>query len=88
MLAESADAIDVMATVTSEPSIYCTSMPTQVTGNLLNRKVLFSEGRYYISVVRGKLLIVHKIDSLLGRSGKALLSQFASFFKKSVALSI
>lgn len=78
----------MITAVTRKLPVYSASMPTQMVGDLLNTKALLSEGGHYISVVRGKLVVYHQVDSLLGGSEKTLVSQLASSFEKNVALSI
>ena len=65
-----------------------TSVKSEDLGNLLNGGALFFQGTQDIPIMRGELSICHKVDSLLGGSEDTLVSQFTSFLKRNVALSI
>ena len=45
-------------------------------------------GGIKVSIMRGKLLVYHQVDSLLDGSEKTLVLQLTSSFEKNVALSI
>lgn len=78
----------MLTAVTRKLPVYSAPMPTQMVSDLLNTKALLSKGGHYISIIRGKLLVYHQVDSLLGGSEKTLVSQLTSSFEKNVALSI
>lgn len=68
----------MVAAVTLQLSIDSAAVEAQVLGYLFNRDPLFFEGAQDISVFRGELSMLHKVDSLLGGSENTLVSQFTS----------
>jgi len=87
-LARSVGTVGMMAAIAFKLSIDGATVNTEDLCNLLNGGALYFQCTQDIPVMRGELSIFYKVDSLLGGGEDTLISQFTSFLKWDVALSI